>query len=152
MPSAPESLSPENDGNGLLLEMSDPSASSRFLSGMAPENSGGEWRFTGAHPRFRLQLRTAANLNFYMRFFLHEESLRSRGPVSFHIALNGHEFQTYRFSQAGDMEYRRAIPDGWIRVPGTVDIALDVNPPWRLPDGTTVGVLLHSIGFEKRGN
>lgn len=152
LPSEPDApLSPDS-GRELLLEMSDPRADSRILGDIAPEISGGEWRFTGAHPRFRLLVPPAGTLNFYVRFFLHEQSLRARGPVSFKITLNGNFFQTYRFTQAGDMEYRRPIPESWIMAPGPVNIALDVDPPWRLPDGTTVGVLLHSIGFEKREN
>ena len=154
MPMAPEtSWSPDAErGGSMLLEMSDPTANSAILGGVAPDLSGSEWRFTGAHARFRLQLRTVGSLNFCMRFFLHEESLRSHGPLSFRIGLNGNSFQTYRFTQAGDMEYSKPIPESWIPAPGAVDIALDVDPPWRLPDGTTLGVLLHSIGFQKRGN
>jgi len=152
MPSGPEASSSDGKSGGLLLNMSDPTANSAILSGVAPEISGGEWRFTGPHARFRLQLRTSGSLNFYMRFFFHEESLRAHGPVSLRIALNGNSFQTYRFIQSGDMEYRKPIPDSWIPGPGPVDIALDVDPPWRLPDGNTVGVLLHSIGFQKGAN
>jgi len=92
----------------------------------------------------------------YLRLaqFLHALlfSRRIAAPVSLRIALNGNSFQTYRFIQSGDMEYRKPIPDSWIPGPGPVDIALDVDPPWRLPDGNTVGVLLHSIGFQKGAN
>ena len=153
MPVEPEApLSLEAQGDGLLLEMSDPTANSQILADIAPETNGAEWRFTGAHPRFRLQLHSARALNFYMRFFLHDQSLRDRGPVSFRVTLNGHSFQTYRFTQAGDMEYRRPIPESWVAAPAAVEVALDVDPPWHLADGAALGVLLHSIGFEKREN
>lgn len=153
MPSGPEaSLNTDADGDGLLLEMSDPASNSQIVGGMAPGTTGSEWRFTRAHPRFRLQLRTAGPFTFYIRFFLHEQSLPVRGPITLNVTVNGHSFQTYRFTQAGDTEYRKPMPESWIVAPGPVDFAMDVDPPWRLPDGTIWGVLLHSIGFEKRHN
>jgi hypothetical protein len=150
LPSGPEPLPGWENQSELLLEMSDPNANSRIVQDVFPGVSGAEWRLTGAHPRFRLQVPVAAKISFYMRFFVHAESLRARGPIAITVNINGNTFQTYRFKQAGDMEYSKAIPESWIRGPGRIDISLDVDPPWRFPDGTTYGILLHSIGFEKR--
>jgi len=87
---------------------------------------------------------------FLHRFFLHEESLRSHGPLFFRIAA-WQLLSDLPITQAGDMEYRKPIPDSWIPAPGPVDIALDVDPPWRLPDGTTLAFApLHRL--EKRRN
>jgi len=135
--------------NLLLLEMSDPDIGSHILADVLENQPGIEWRFTGPHPRFRLQWDAPPppKLVFYLRFYNHEEALKARGPVFLSITINGHTFRSDRFASNGDIEYRRQIPDEWIAGVHTIDIALNVDPPWRAPDGITYGVSIHSIGF-----
>lgn len=130
-----------------MLEMADPRADSRIVADVLPAAEGAEWRFTGAHPRFRLQVKTRGNLTFYMRFILPDEMRR---PIVLRVHINANEFQSYRMRDPGEVEYRRPIPDNWVPSVGPVEIGVDVDPPWRSPDGTLLGVLLNSIGFEKR--
>ncbi len=150
LPDGPEPALSWDDGAGLLLGMADPNADARIVQDVVPSGNNAEWRFTGIHPQFRLQVRAGGKLSFYMRFFLHEESLRARGPITFKVNINGNSFQSYPFKQGGDIEYTNPIPESWVPGPGEVHIALDVDPPWRFPDGTAYGILLHSIGFVKR--
>ncbi|HTS50543.1 MAG TPA: hypothetical protein VMH05_21505 [Bryobacteraceae bacterium] len=137
-------------GDGLLLAMADPDAGQHILADVYPAPDGVEWRFTGLHPKFRLHIQDSSKLDFYIRFFVHEESLIARGPLSFWVDINGHRFLSSRFSLPGDLEYRHAVPPAWIDAPGSVDISLDIQAPWRYPDGTIYGLYLHSIGFERR--
>ena len=146
MPSGKEPAAPS--GNGLLIAMSDHDADAHILADVFANNPGAEWRFTSLHPKFRFDVPSVAHLNFYMRFFNLDRALRDRGPVSFSIAITGHTFQSPRFPSAGDMEYRRPIPEEWIVQPGRVEVSVDISPAWKAPDGETYGVLLNSIGFE----
>lgn len=116
--------------------MSDPDASTRIITDVFPGDPGDEWRLTGLHPKFQLQIQRVSPLNFYMRF----ENSESE-PVSFTITIDGHSFQSPRFS-TGSQEYRRPLPDGWLAKPGPVDITVEIAAPH--------GILLHSIGFEER--
>jgi len=148
MPSGPEpAITPIHDPR--LIEMSDPEAASHILADLLETEPGLEWRFTGSHPRFRLQLDSPvpANFVFYLRFFNHEQAIKARGPVAFDVTINGHRFRSYRFSAPGDIEYRRPIPGDWIAGARSIEIALDIDPPWRQSDGVVYGVSIHSIGF-----
>jgi hypothetical protein len=149
-PSGPEPVVTPPAGDRLLLAMSDPDVNSHILGDVYADREGAEWRFTGPHPRFRLHLQNSVNLGFYVRFFIHDESLAAHGQTSLSVDINGHRFGS-RFSLPGDMEYRHLIPENWITAPGPVDISLDVDPPWRFSDTTVYGLHLHSIGFERRG-
>jgi len=136
-------------GDRLLLAMSDPDVNQHILSHVYSAPDGSEWRFTGPHPRFRLDVQSAADLAFYVRFFVHDEALLAVGRTSLSVSINGHRFGA-QFALPGDMEYRHPIPQDWINAPGTVEIALDVEPAWRFSDGTVYGLHLHSVGFERR--
>ena len=148
MPAGPEPAA--SAGNGLLFAMSDPDANQHILADVFSAGSGEEWRFTGLHSKFRFEISRLSRLGFYMRFYNSAEALAARGPASFSITVNGNRFESPRFIGAGDQEYRRPIPDGWIAHPGVIDVSLDVDRGWRSSDGTTYGILLNSIGFEER--
>ena len=130
--------------------MADPDISQHILADVYPAPAEAEWRFTGLHPRFRMQVQDSSQLDFYVRFFVHEESLLARGAVSFVVDVNGNRFHSNRFPLPGDLEYRHPIPQAWIGAPGLVEISLDIQPPWRYSDGTIYGLYLNSIGFERR--
>jgi hypothetical protein len=132
-----------------MIAMSDPDVSTRIVADVFYAGPGEEWRSTGLHPKFRLQLQHVSPLDFYMRFINSGEAVRARGPISFLITINGNSFRSYRFS-SGDQEYRRPIPDGWITKPGPVEIAVDIEPAKLAPDGTPYGIEVHSIGFVER--
>jgi hypothetical protein len=150
LPSGPEASVPAS-ARRMLLAMSDPDVNAHILRDVYAAPDGAEWRFTGLHPAFRFSVDDGGDLDFYIRFRVSAESLLARGPVEFAVDFNGHAFRSYRFAFDGDMEYRHPIPEAWIEAGGQVDISLDVDPPWRLSDGTVYGLHLHSIGFERRG-
>ncbi len=150
LPSGPEPAITSLSADRMVVAMADPNVNSHIVQDVFEAPDGAEWRFTGLHPKLRLQIDNPSNLDFYLRFAMQDESLKSRGPVSFSVGINGHKFQSYRFALPGDFEYRHPIPPDWLQAPGPVDISLDIDPAWRTPDGTVYGLLLHSIGFERR--
>jgi hypothetical protein len=151
MPSGPEPPYSAETGDGLTFSMSDPDADDHIVRDVKPKEINSEWRLTGLHPQFRLQPRTREKLDFYLRFFQHEEALRERGPVRLTIRINGHEFKPDKFILPGDLEFRWPIPDSWIKGAGPVDISMDVDPAWQWHNPeASMGVLLHTIGFERR--
>ena len=150
MPSGPEPANAPDPDADLLVAMSDPDADAHIRGDVFGSEAGSEWRFTGLHPAFRMDVRRVSGLTFYLRCSNTAEMLRARGPVTFDITINGTHFRSPRFATEGDIEYRRPIPDGWIQSPGPVEIRIDVSPPWHAPDGMTYGMFLNSVGFEKR--
>jgi hypothetical protein len=150
LPAGPEPASATAGGERLLVAMSDSDVNAHILGDVFTGMEGAEFRFTGLHPQFLVQVDDVRNLDFYVRFFNHDEALRARGPVSFTVGINGKSFRPPNFDGRGDQEYRWTLPGGWLAKPGPVEISLDINPPWRQPNGKNYGVLLHSIGFERR--
>lgn len=148
MPSGPEPPATPNPDAGLIVTMSDPDANAHILGDVFPAEPGSEWRFTGLHPKFRLEVQRVVPLTFYMRFSNISEMLRDRGPAIFSIAINGKPF--HRFTATIEPEHRWPVPDGWIVKPGSVEVSIDISPPWRGPFNTTMGIHLHSVGFEER--
>ena len=149
MPSGPELPAAVAPGERLLIAMSDPDANAHILADVFPEPNGAEWRWTGLHPRFLIRVDDAAGLTFYLRFFNHEEALRARGPVSFTVRINHKVLGSHRFDTDGDQVWRESLQDGWLGTGGAVEVSVDMDPPWRQPNGLERGVLLHSIGFER---
>lgn len=149
MPSGPEPPAASENSARPLLAMSDADADAHILRDVPPARDDPDWRFTGPHPKFRLELHDVSHLVFYVRFFNHREALLARGPVTFAVEINNKQFRSERFSFEGDVEYRHPLPDGFMAKPGPVEISLDISPPWHYPGDGTVGVLLHSIGFQQ---
>ena len=150
MPSGPEPPITPDPTAGLLVAMSDPDADAHILGDVFPSDPGSEWRFTGLHPKFRLDVQHTAPLYFYLRFSTIDEMQRDRGAVTFAIAINGKPLQSPRFTTNGEREYRWPVPEGLVPNRGIVEISIDISPPWRLPDGTPVGTFLNTVGFEER--
>ncbi|HYL77205.1 MAG TPA: hypothetical protein VEU96_23525 [Bryobacteraceae bacterium] len=149
MPSGPEPAAASENSARPLLAMSDPDADAHILRDVPHAGDDPDWRFTGPHPKFRLELQDVSHLVFYVRFFNHREALLARGPVTLAVDINGKQFHSERFAFEGDVEFRRPLPDGFIAKPGPVEVSLDISPPWHYPGDGTVGVLLHSIGFQQ---
>jgi hypothetical protein len=148
MPSGPEPPATPDPAAGLIVAMSDSDADFHILGDVFPGGPGEEWRFTGLHPKFRLEVQRVVPLNFYIRFSNTVEMLRDRGPATFAIAIDGKPF--HRFTAAVEPEHRWPVPDGWFVKPGSVEISIDISPPWHGPFNAAIGIQLHSVGFEER--
>jgi hypothetical protein len=149
MPTGPEPAITSPTGPRQLIAMSDPDADAHILADVFPAFDDPQWRFTGLHPRFRVELQDTSRLTFYLHFFNHREALQARGPVTITVNINGKKLLSQRFTLEGGHEVRRVVPDGFITRPGPVEIALDISPPWHYPGADTYGVLIHAIGFEQ---
>ena len=150
LPQGPEPPLTRDPKAGLILAMSDPDANDHILADVFPADVGSEWRFTGVHPKFRLDVRHTAPLNFYLRFWVTDEMVRDRGPVTIAISIGGKPFQAPRFTTNGEREYRWPAPDRVVPATGSIDVSLDISPPWRGPGGNLYGILLNTVGFEER--
>jgi hypothetical protein len=150
LPSGPEPAITVIPGPRQMVAMSDPDAAAHLLSDVFPAGDDPEWRFTGLHPRFRLEVQQTSRLMFYLRFFNHAEALQARGPVSFVVNINGKQIRSPRFPIEGTLEFRYPVPKGAITAPGPVDVSLDVPTGWKFPGTQQVyGLLIHTIGFEQ---
>ncbi|HEV2688502.1 MAG TPA: hypothetical protein VGV35_08100 [Bryobacteraceae bacterium] len=149
LPSGPEPAVAPPTGPRQMVAMSDPDADAHILADVFPANDDPEYRFTGLHPRFRLEVRDPSRLVFYLRFFNAGDALLARGPVSFTVKINGKKFRSQNFVYEGGVEYRHLLPDGTVTQPGSVEVSLDISPPWHYPGDGTLGLMLHTIGFEQ---
>ena len=148
MPSGPEPAAAELAFARPLLAMSDPDIRSHLLADVIAGPEGDEWRWTNAHPKFQVRLAAAEGLDFLMRFRVPRETLVASGPVTITIGLDGHVLDRPRFSSPDEHLYRRPVPPGVLAAGKPLVVALDVDPIWTSPDGTKLGILIHSLGFE----
>lgn len=149
LPSGVEPALTPPTGPRQMLAMSDPDVDAHISGDVFPAFDDPESRFTGLHPRFRLELPDTSRLIFYLHFFNHAEALQARGPVTIVVNINGKKFMSERFTLEGGHEVRRGVPDTFIAHSGPVDVSLDISPPWHYPGADTYGVLIHAIGFEQ---
>jgi hypothetical protein len=135
-----------------LLQMNAPDADGWVLDGVAPGGPTDRTRWTHEHPRFRLWLDHVENWKFQMRVQIVDRILQDVGPQTVTITINGSVLDAPRFTSGREYDYIRAVPPGMLRMPGPVDIGLDVSPVWVVPgQGDRLGVLLASIGFVPAG-
>jgi hypothetical protein len=127
-----------------LLTLGFPNSHARILQDVHedPTTKGGLW--TGQHPAFSFTLKRTDNLDFYMRFSVHSTTFKDTGPVTITIHVNDEVIDRVRIDAPGEREYSHPVP-----AKSPVIVHLDVDPVW-MYDGTTMGVILWSIGFEER--
>jgi len=144
MPAGAEPAIPAKTGPREFLAMSDPDVDAHILGDVFPPDDNVEWRYTGLHPRFRLDVRDQSRLVFYLRFFNPGDALRERGPVTVTVNINGQKATSQRFAYEADQEMRYRLIPGILTQPGPVEITLDISPAWH-----DYGLMIHSIGFER---
>ena len=114
-------------------------------------DSPGLRRWTFAHPAFSFRLSSLEDLDFRMRFVVHETTFATTGPVTLTIHINGEIIDRPRFDTSGEREYRHAVPARLLALKNPVVVEIDVDPVWVSPaDHAKLGIVLVSIGFEER--
>ncbi len=132
--------------------MSDPDTDAFITQDVLPA-SGGAYRWSGEHPRFKMWLDDAAGREFLLKFALIRENFRETGPVTVSITVNGRLLAAPVFTAAEEYEYRRATPAEWLAGPGPAVVGLDISPVYiAKADGVKLGVYLECIGLPKAGD
>ena len=149
MPPGPEPPASTYIRTEPLLVMSEPDINPHILQDVIESPDGEEWRWTNQHPQLSLSLDRVEKLNFYMRFTLVAETLRDTGPVTLTIRIDDRVLARPKFDRPGNFEFRQAVPAAMLTTQRPVIIAVDVDPPWTSPEKTTLGIYLHSIGFQR---
>ena len=113
------------------------------------EATGKSW--TNQHPTFSFLLRRTEDLDFYMRFIVHDDTFRDTGPVTLTVNVNGETIDRPRFDTPGEREYSHPVPPRLLQKRNPVIVRIDVDPVWIAPgDKTKLGILLMAIGFGER--
>jgi len=108
------------------------------------------WPWSNEHPRFLCLLQGRGPWQFVLEYAGASATLKDTGPVTVRISINGAPFATLVISAEGRGEYVRDVP---LEMPlsGPVLVDLSIQPFWTSPqDGLKHGILIHSIGFQKR--
>ena len=110
--------------------------------------TGRHW--TNGHPSFSFPLTGTVDLDFWMRFAIHDVTFAKTGPVTLTIRINGQVIDRPRYDSPGEREYSHPVPSALLKAKNPVVVEIDVDPVWIAPlDHAELGIVLVSIGFEE---
>ena len=130
--------------------MSDADADAFILTDVARGNVGGEFRWTGERPRFRLWPDEREDRELYMRFGIIPATFKETGPVTIEISINGTRLAERTFDLPRDYDHSERIPAGLLGSDVSATVELHITPVYKAPPyGEKLGICLYAIGFRK---
>ncbi len=129
-----------------LLTMGTKIAEENTIEGI---HGNSPWPWSNEHPRFLCLLQGRGPWQFILEYAGASATLKDTGPVTVRISINRAPFATFVVSADGPGEYVRDVPLE-TSLSGPVLVDLSIQPAWTSPDGSKLGILIHSVGFQKR--
>lgn len=130
-----------------FIAMNDPAAEDHFLRDIGPLEAGA-WRWTRQNPTLRFVLPTTKGLKFSMEFSIHDDTLRTTGPVTITYTVNGHLLDRVRYDKSGGHRFEKAVPAEWLGDGEDVVVKAALDKIYTAPaDGAQLGVTLARAGF-----
>jgi hypothetical protein len=117
------------------------------IGGILPAEKGSAWAWTNAQPHLRFRIEETDRWMFQIKFATVGQVIRTAGPQTIEIAINGAPVKTVTADEAREFELSFPV-DAAVIKPGSMnDVELRIKPVYTAPDGVPLGVLLHSAGF-----
>ena len=83
-------------------------------------------------------------------FSIAETTLRETGPVTVSVLINGHLFDTLRYTDAGVKHFDKPVPPNFLRARSVNFAALEIDKVWvSKTDGAVLGFILTRAGFKQ---
>jgi hypothetical protein len=130
---------------GAVAEMNRPVARYHVLRGV-PRWSPPDFPWTGPESELQFLFRAPVH-EFTAEYFIAEAILSQNGPVSVSFFVNGRPLGTVRYGCAGSQNYAQAVPADWIDPGVPTLVRIQIDKPFRAPDGARLGVVLLRVGF-----
>jgi hypothetical protein len=130
--------------------MSGPGADAHILSGVA-EGDGAGWR-RWTEDKFSLVFKPLPEgpWRARLRFEIHEPFLKTLGPFTVQLGVNGRPLAMKAFGDPGDVELAVDIPPGLIQPGRDVRIDVSADKAWIAPeDGARLSLRLIAAGFSR---
>lgn len=129
-----------------VVEMGDPAADALLVRDI--RGSEGAWRWTGRRPAVRIYVSKPEGLEFVADFALSDATFRDTGPLLIRFQVNGRELAAERYEQAGQKQFRKRVPSGWLRAGEEAEVGLELDKVWvSKSDGAELGVILSRLGL-----
>lgn len=142
MPATPESRQVVafvklNELNSLLV----------IQDGVFDAGHGWGFKWTSDRANFRFVTSDLKKTDFYLYYALDPQTFGQRGPVRIAIQIDGKPFDSFVESVAGEHTHRHPADELSSATIRTLDLSLQVDPPWVSSDGTKFGIFAGEIGF-----
>ena len=133
---------------GAFVEMGDPHATTYFSRDIAGGINQGSLRWAFRNPELRFWLEETGAQVFVLDFLIHSVTLRSTGPVTIEVSINGQALGRIRCEHDGEYHFERPVPASWLRTDRPVLVALTPDRVWVSPEKRGVlSFLLRRAGF-----
>jgi hypothetical protein len=130
-----------------FIAMNDPAAEDHFLRDVGPLE-GESWRWTRQNPTLRFVLPSTRGLKLLVEFGIHDDTLRSTGPLTITYLVNGHVLDRVRYEKSGGQSFQKAVPSEWLGDGEDVVVKVALDKVYVAPaDGAQLGVTLARAGF-----
>lgn len=149
-PQRPASDGPEPEPLGGTVSFGDPRSPDHVVKGVLPGASDQLWRWATESPTVRLRASETANLRLRVNFALPEESHSPLLPITVRYFVNDRLLDTVRYTKAGVLEFRKAVPAEWLKAEGENLVRFEVSPVYvAKADGMKLSMILSEIALER---
>lgn len=130
---------------GSTVDFNHPNADDYVVKGMLP-GTGRRW--TTDRTELQFLVTPKSDLRFFMDLTVHEDTLRTTGPVKITFRISSHILGQVLYDRAGDYRFEASVPGNLVRSGVPVEVFADVSPVWVSPtDGVRLGFLIEKAGF-----
>jgi hypothetical protein len=144
----PEQRKPILKRSVTMIAMDDPDAEDYIVKDIAPASKGIYWRWSYDRPELVIQLKQTANLRAAIDFSIVAETLKTTGPVTVTLFVNGNAIVSKRYKVPADYHLEAPVAAGLAAAPGAARLAVEARPIWVSPtDGQHLGIVLIRAGF-----
>jgi hypothetical protein len=138
------------DSAPMLVEMSNPGASSHIVKDIDPGEPGAQWRWTKQNPTVKILAVTTEDLKLTVDFTLWDVAFQQTGPVELTFAVNEHTLDKIRYATPGEKHFEKLIPPEWLGSDVESTISINIDKLYIAPqDGAKFGFILSRIGFSR---
>lgn len=131
-----------------MVAMDDPEAGDYIVKDIAPASNRVYWRWSYDRPELAIPLTKTENLRVAVDFGIVAETLKTTGPVTVTLFVNGHPAIAKQYKTPGDYHLEATVPPGSIAGPGVARLAVEARPIWVSPaDAQHLGLTLIRAGF-----
>ncbi len=157
---APDSFAPpiqrspldsgEQAAVGKFVNLGDLNAGAYIVRDVADSVEAGAWRWARKRPELRFHLDTVDRMRFKADFAVAEATMKTTGPVTISVFINGHLLESVSFTEPGDRSIDMPVPPRFLRAASTNVAAMEIDKVYVAEaDGAILGFILKRAGFSQ---
>jgi len=135
----------------MMVNMNDEDAPEHFVKDIGHKLEGNSWRWCEKRPTVRILLVKTQGLKFKTDFTIWEGCLKQTGPVTVSFWIGDKLLDKIRYDTPGYKHLEKPVDPSWLQTQDDTLVAEEIDKLYLDPvDGTKLGFILTSIGFERQ--